>query len=157
MEPHRSAGYYEQRVEVLVREQMAEQLKDRGPPESQLHDEVAALVSRRRLREVPAQRTQNVLEGSERVDLQKYNVSETTSLDSLKSADSYLAHQQVVLEGLLPRTLANQWATNNDYMVQVIGNVRAMNAEQEGNINAVRVHREAAAPTTKRRKVKRDL
>ncbi|CUS22029.1 LAQU0S04e06546g1_1 [Lachancea quebecensis] len=57
--------------------------------------------------------------------------------------ESYLGHQLSVLERLLPRTLAAQWATNNEYMSSAQAVLAEVIEAQEAQLRDLDAHRES--------------
>lgn len=51
-----------------------------------------------------------------RIDIARYTLINQEDVDLLAITDSYLRYQILTLEKLLPRTLLNQWAINNDFL-----------------------------------------
>lgn len=56
-----------------------------------------------------------------RIDFTRYSMDnlpmdKRSQNDSLAIVDSYLAHQLITLRDLLPKTIVNQWAINNDFL-----------------------------------------
>lgn len=51
-----------------------------------------------------------------RIDIARYTLINQEDIDLLAITDSYLRYQILTLEKLLPRTLLNQWAINNDFL-----------------------------------------
>ena len=56
--------------------------------------------------------------------------------------DSYLKHQEIVLDTLLPRTISNQWMINNDHIQQTSTIVEEMSDQQQKHINDLEIYRE---------------
>lgn len=74
-----------------------------------------------------------------RIDLAKYNVDR--DVDTLCVIDSYLRHQELVLQRLLPQSLLNQWAINNDFLNTSSETLQKVISDQETNIQNLNNYR----------------
>ncbi|SCV04426.1 LANO_0G10132g1_1 [Lachancea nothofagi CBS 11611] len=75
------------------------------------------------------------------IDKSRYELSNCKSHARRAILHSYMGHQEAVLTNLLPRTLAQQWATNNEYMKGVCDSVNNVLELQEGQIRDLEEHR----------------
>lgn len=76
-----------------------------------------------------------------RIDTSRYIPNESSEVSLLGIVDSYLKHQEIVLDTLLPQTVSNQWRINNDYIRQTCTIVEEMNIQQRKQINDLEIYR----------------
>ncbi|QLL31306.1 hypothetical protein HG536_0B01690 [Torulaspora globosa] len=69
-----------------------------------------------------------------RIDMERYSTDSRGDVDILCVIDSYLRHQELVLERLMPQTLLNQWAINNDFLAASSATLQKVIDDQETNI-----------------------
>ncbi|QHS76814.1 Snt309p [Saccharomyces paradoxus] len=77
-----------------------------------------------------------------RIDTSRYVPNESSEINLLGMVDSYLKHQEIVLDTLLPRTISNQWMINNDHIQQTSTIVEEMSDQQQKHINDLEIYRE---------------
>lgn len=104
-------------LEQLIQSEISNLRKDCD----ELHPEVIALLNK--FNPTKQKRTSPQVEENEsspkRIRLDKYNAG-TTDIPTLQAMHSYLDHQLVTLNGNLNKTIANQWAINNDYLANTL-------------------------------------
>lgn len=137
-------GTYSNEIEALIEQELR--------PGADLHPQTAS-VRMTQLRDNPLDSIyrEKPLEDSAllseyrkrlpRVDLARYAVSDSTDSDTLCVIDSYLRHQELTLQVLLPQTLVNQWAINNDYMGASDEVLQEVIAKQEKEIHTLNLYR----------------
>lgn len=106
-------------------------------PENDIHPEVATLqihLRKNPLEDVPS-------EELPRIDLTRYAVNDGTDTETLCTIDSYLRHQELTLQKLLPETLLNQWAINNDYLTASEEALQRTITNQEDQIQSLNQYR----------------
>ncbi|QLQ78818.1 hypothetical protein HG537_0B01660 [Torulaspora globosa] len=69
-----------------------------------------------------------------RIELERYTTEDQDNVDILCVIDSYLRHQELVLARLMPKTLLNQWAVNNDFLSASSATLKKVIQDQETNI-----------------------
>lgn len=75
-----------------------------------------------------------------RVDLDRYT-TQSDDIDTLCVMDSYLRHQELILQRLMPKTLLNQWAINNDFLNASSDVLEKVIKDQENNIHDLNMYR----------------
>lgn len=79
-------------------------------------------------------------------DQQLTDTAETK--DRLAIVDSYLSHQLIALRDLIPKTMVNQWAINNDLMrasVSVVDDLLEVQRKQLEDLDKYRKHAQTTA------------
>lgn len=123
-------------------------------PESGLHPEAAKLKIQ--LRENPLDNIslKEYRDQVPRIDITRYAVNDNTNPETLCVIDSYLRHQELTLQ-LLPQTLVNQWAINNDYLNASEESLQQIITNQENQIQTLNQYR--ANMQTQRKPIFSDL
>lgn len=75
-----------------------------------------------------------------RIDLERYTTDDQ-DVDILCVIDGYLRHQELVLARLMPQTLLNQWAVNNDFLSASSATLQKVIEDQETNIYHLNTYR----------------
>lgn len=117
-------------------------------PESGLHPEAAKLKIQ--LRENPLDNIslKEYRDQVPRIDITRYAVNDNTNPETLCVIDSYLRHQELTLQ-LLPQTLVNQWAINNDYLNASEESLQQIITNQENQIQTLNQYRANMQTQTK--------
>lgn len=105
-------------IEKLIQNEISNLKKDRD----ELHPEVIALLNKfnpTKKKRMGQQHEQNEEASPKRIRMDRYNV-ETKDIPTLQAMHSYLDHQLVTLNGNMNKTIANQWAINNDYLTNTL-------------------------------------
>lgn len=117
-------------------------------PESGLHPEAAKMKIQ--LRENPLDNIslKEYRDQVPRIDITRYAVNDNTNPETLCVIDSYLRHQELTLQ-LLPQTLVNQWAINNDYLNASEESLQQIITNQENQIQTLNQYRANMQTQTK--------
>lgn len=131
---------YRDEVENMIEEELR--------PESGLHPEAAKLKIQ--LRENPLDNIslKEYRDQVPRIDITRYAVNDNTNPETLCVIDSYLRHQELTLQ-LLPQTLVNQWAINNDYLNASEESLQQIITNQENQIQTLNQYRANMQTQTK--------
>lgn len=131
---------YKDEIENLIKKELR--------PESDLHPEAAKLKIQ--LRENPLDNIslKEYQDQVPRIDITRYAVNDNTNLETLCVIDSYLRHQELTLQ-LLPQTLVNQWAINNDYLNASEESLQHVITNQEKQIHTLNQYRANMQTQTK--------
>lgn len=131
---------YRDEVENMIEKQLR--------PESGLHPEAAKLKIQ--LRENPLDNIslKEYRDQVPRIDITRYAVNDNTNPETLCVIDSYLRHQELTLQ-LLPQTLVNQWAINNDYLNASEESLQQIITNQENQIQTLNQYRANMQTQTK--------
>ena len=85
--------------------------------------------------------------------LDQYSTGTDEAKDRIATVDSYLSHQLIALRDLIPKTMVNQWAINNDLMrvsSDVVDNLLETQRKQLQDLDKYRQNAQtSAAPTFK--------
>ena len=76
-----------------------------------------------------------------RIDLVKYSDDANVSFKQLAITESYLHHQLITLESLLPETLIKQWSVNNEFMEQSDSTIRSEIERQRKQLSDLDAYR----------------
>lgn len=117
-------------------------------PESGLHPEAAKMKIQ--LRENPLDNIslKEYRDQVPRIDITRYAVNDNTNPETLCVIDSYLRHQELTLQ-LLPQTLVNQWAINDDYLNASEESLQQIITNQENQIQTLNQYRANMQTQTK--------
>ena len=77
------------------------------------------------------------------VDKERYDLEKCETNEQCAILEAYLGHQECVLRELLPRTLAPQWAMNNEYMSSVRAQLEDIIEVQKTQLRDLDAHRES--------------
>ncbi|SCU82125.1 LADA_0C03158g1_1 [Lachancea dasiensis] len=97
----------------------------------------ATLYTRERKRSTDE--PENVADSEKRscsgIEKARYDLSNCKTPSQRAIAVSFLEHQESVLQELLPRSLARQWVTNNEYLGRLCGSIKQVTEVQTGQID----------------------
>lgn len=116
--------------------------------ESDLHPEAAKLKIRLRENPLDDISLKEYRDQVPRIDITRYAVNDSTNPETLCVIDSYLRHQELTLQ-LLPQTLVNQWAINNDYLNASEESLQQVITNQEKQIHTLNQYRANMQTQTK--------
>lgn len=78
------------------------------------------------------------------IDLEKYSIVkfDQMGVDELGIIDSYMRYQELTLQELIPKTIINQWAINNDALTGQLDIVKQLELKEVNQLNQLNKYRD---------------